>query len=372
MADAVRSRLHRRRERRRGGTLELDYAALGEKLSRGGIDIDGDQRQGRRLRGRGAVLGRRHRRHAVRALPRRRRAARHLGEARRLRGDPDAGAGDADGCRCTSPGTWWTTRPPCRRQGDALGLGFDAMNSNTFQDQPGQALSYKFGSLIAHRRRGARAGGRAQPRLHRLRAGARVEGADRLDRRRLELPRAEPLRPGLRALPRQRWREIYAGLPEDWRLFSEHKMHEPAFYSTVVQDWGTNYLIAQALGERAFCLVDLGHHAPNVNIEMIVSRLIQAGKLGGFHFNDSKYGDDDLDAGAIEPYRLFLVFNELVDAEARGVDFAPGAHDRPVAQRHRSDREPDGRAPARSPGLRPGAAGRPRGARRGAGGATTR
>ena len=108
---------------------------------------------------------------------------------------------------------------------------------------------------------------------------------------------------------------VYAGLPEDWRLFTEHKMYEPAFYSTVVQDWGTNYMIAKELGDRAYCLVDLGHHAPIVNIEMIVARLIQFGKLGGFHFNDSKYGDDDLDTGSIDPYRLFLVFNELVDAE---------------------------------------------------------
>ena len=103
-------------------------------------------------------------------------------------------------------------------------------------------------------------------------------------------------------------------------------MYEPAFYSTVVQDWGTNYLIAQELGPKAFCLVDLGHHAPNVNIEMIVARLIQFGKLGGFHFNDSKYGDDDLDAGSIDPYRLFLVFNELVDAEERGRRASHPAH----------------------------------------------
>jgi L-rhamnose isomerase/sugar isomerase len=100
-------------------------------------------------------------------------------------------------------------------------------------------------------------------------------------------------------------------------------MYEPAFYSTVVQDWGTNYIIAKELGDKAFCLVDLGHHAPNVNIEMIVSRLAQFGKLGGFHFNDSKYGDDDLDAGSVDPYRLFLVFNELVDAEDRYPDFHP-------------------------------------------------
>jgi len=110
---------------------------------------------------------------------------------------------------------------------------------------------------------------------------------------------------------------VYAALPDDWRVFTEHKLYEPAFYSTVVQDWGSNYLIAQELGPKAFCLVDLGHHAPNVNIEMIVARLIQFRKLAGFHFNDSKYGDDDLDAGSINPFQLFLVFNELVDAEYR-------------------------------------------------------
>jgi L-rhamnose isomerase/sugar isomerase len=82
-------------------------------------------------------------------------------------------------------------------------------------------------------------------------------------------------------------------------------------------------MAAQALGPKAFCLVDLGHHAPNVNIEMIVARLIHAGRLGGFHFNDSKYGDDDLDAGSIDPYRLFLVFNELVDAAWRQVPLQP-------------------------------------------------
>ena len=112
-------------------------------------------------------------------------------------------------------------------------------------------------------------------------------------------------------------REIYAALPDDWRLFIEHKFYEPAFYSTVINDWGTSYYCARELGPKAFCLVDLGHHAPNVNIEMIVARLIQFGKLGGFHFNDSKYGDDDLDSGSIKPFQLFLIFNELVDAELR-------------------------------------------------------
>jgi L-rhamnose isomerase/sugar isomerase len=118
--------------------------------------------------------------------------------------------------------------------------------------------------------------------------------------------------------------QIYAALPADWRMFMEHKLYEPAFYSSVISDWGTNLLAAQQLGEKARCLVDLGHHAPNVNIEQIVARLARFGKLGGFHFNDSKYGDDDLDAGSINPHQLFLIFNELVDAEARaGDDFAP-------------------------------------------------
>jgi L-rhamnose isomerase / sugar isomerase len=119
-------------------------------------------------------------------------------------------------------------------------------------------------------------------------------------------------------------REIYNALPDDWRVYLEHKLYEPAFYSTVINDWGTSYYCARELGPKAFCLVDLGHHAPNVNIEMIVSRLIQFGKLAGFHFNDSKYGDDDLDAGSIKPFQLFLIFNELVDAELAGVpDFNP-------------------------------------------------
>lgn len=80
-------------------------------------------------------------------------------------------------------------------------------------------------------------------------------------------------------------------------------------------DWGTSILVSQALGPKAQCLVDLGHHAPNTNIEQIVARMLRFGKLGGFHFNDSKYGDDDLDAGAIHPHQLFLVFNELAEAE---------------------------------------------------------
>jgi L-rhamnose isomerase/sugar isomerase len=218
----------------------------------------------------------------------------------------------------------WDKADPKRLKQAAsrFGLGFDAMNSNTFADAKDQALSYKYGSL-SH----ADAGTRKQAVEHNLEC---IEIGRTLGSKALTVWIGDGSNfPGqvnfARAFERylDSMREIYAGLPDDWRLFTEHKMYEPAFYSTVVQDWGTNYIIAQELGPKAYCLVDLGHHAPNVNIEMIVSRLIQFKKLGGFHFNDSKYGDDDLDTGSIDPYRLFLVFNELVDAElnrAKGFD----------------------------------------------------
>ncbi|KQV43925.1 MULTISPECIES: L-rhamnose catabolism isomerase [unclassified Rhizobium] len=210
-----------------------------------------------------------------------------------------------------------------KEKGTALGLGFDAMNSNTFSDAPDQALSYKYGSL-SH----ADAATRQQAVDHNIEC---IEIGKALGSKALTVWIGDGSNfPGQSNFTKsfERYldamKKVYAALPEDWKVFTEHKMFEPAFYSTVVQDWGTNYLIAQELGPKAYCLVDLGHHAPNVNIEMIVARLIQFKKLGGFHFNDSKYGDDDLDTGSIDPYRLFLVFNELVDAETRKAEgFAP-------------------------------------------------
>jgi L-rhamnose isomerase/sugar isomerase len=90
-----------------------------------------------------------------------------------------------------------------------------------------------------------------------------------------------------------------------------------------VGDWGQSLLYANKLGPKAFTLVDLGHHLPNANIEQIVSLLLMEEKLGGFHFNDSKYGDDDLTVGSIKPYQLFLIFNELVEGmDARGMNHA--------------------------------------------------
>ncbi|SFT65184.1 L-rhamnose catabolism isomerase [Mesorhizobium sp. YR577] len=206
-----------------------------------------------------------------------------------------------------------------------FGLGFDAMNSNTFSDAADQKLSYKFGSL-SH----ADAATRQQAVEHNLEC---IEIGKTIGSKALTVWIGDGSNfPGQVNFTKQferyldAMKAVYAELPDDWRLFTEHKMYEPAFYSTVVQDWGTNYLIAQELGPKAHCLVDLGHHAPNVNIEMIVARLIQFGKLGGFHFNDSKYGDDDLDAGSIDPYRLFLIFNELVDAELNNTKGFDPAH----------------------------------------------
>jgi L-rhamnose isomerase / sugar isomerase len=203
------------------------------------------------------------------------------------------------------------------------GLHFDAMNSNTFQDQPGQALSYKFGSLT-HPDEAVR----RQAVEHNVEC---IEIGKTLGSQALTVWIADGGNyPGQvhprRAIERylESMRAIYKALPEDWRVFLEHKLYEPAFYSTVINDWGTSYYCARELGPKAYCLVDLGHHAPNVNIEMIVARLVQFGKLGGFHFNDSKYGDDDLDAGSIKPFQLFLVFDALVDAASSPTaDFNP-------------------------------------------------
>ncbi len=219
----------------------------------------------------------------------------------------------------------WDDEDPTalREKADELGIGFDAMNSNTFQNQEGQAHSYKFGSL-SHTDEATR----QQAVDHNIRC---IEIGKALGSKALTVWIGDGSNfPGQTHMGQQfdrylnAMKQVYAALPDDWQLFTEHKMYEPAFYSTVVQDWGSNYLIATELGPKASCLVDLGHHAPNVNIEMIVSRLARFGKLGGFHFNDSKYGDDDLDSGAIDPYRLFLVFAELVDIElTQGDSFTP-------------------------------------------------
>jgi L-rhamnose isomerase/sugar isomerase len=210
-----------------------------------------------------------------------------------------------------------------REKAAAHGLAFDAVNSNTFQDQPGQALSYKFGSL-SHTDKAVR----DQAVAHNIEC---IEIGRKLGSKALTVWIADGSNfAGQSDLTKgfdryiDAMREIVAALPADWRVFLEHKLYEPAFYSTVIPDWGTSFAAAQELGAKAYCLVDLGHHAPNVNIEQIVARLVRFKKLAGFHFNDSKYGDDDLDSGSVEPFRLFLVFNELIEAERRKAEgFAP-------------------------------------------------
>ena len=192
-----------------------------------------------------------------------------------------------------------------------LGLKFDAVNSNTFQDQPNSIHSYKFGSLchadktvraaaIQHNKEvidlGIKLGSKALTVW--LADGTSFAGQHNF---------REAFQRTLDSL-----KEIYTHLPDDWKLLIEYKPYEPNFYSMVIPDWGTSHLLASKLGEKAATLVDLGHHLPNTNIEQIVALLMHLNKLGGFHFNDSKYGDDDLSVGSLKPYQLFLIFCELV------------------------------------------------------------
>jgi len=202
------------------------------------------------------------------------------------------------------------------------GLRFDAMNSNTFQDQANAAESYKFGSLqhvdkavrdqaIAHNieviKQGVALGSKSLTVW--LADGSSFPG---------QLNFRGAFERTLDSL-----KQIYAALPDDWKLYLEYKCYEPNFYSTTVADWGQSLLYVTKLGPKAYTLVDLGHHLPNANIEQIVSLLLMEGRLAGFHFNDSKYGDDDLTVGSINPYQLFLIFNELVEGmDARGMDHA--------------------------------------------------
>ena len=202
------------------------------------------------------------------------------------------------------------------------GLKFDAVNSNTFQDQSGQSFSYKFGSL-----QHTEATVRKQAIAHNIEV---IKHGIGLGSKALTVWLADgSCFPGQlnfrKAFERtlESFQEIYTTLPDDWKVFIEYKAYEPNFYSMTVGDWGQSYLYASKLGPKAYTLVDLGHHLANANIEQIVSLLLMENKLGGFHFNDSKYGDDDLTVGSINPYQLFLIFNELVDGmNAKGMNLA--------------------------------------------------
>lgn len=206
---------------------------------------------------------------------------------------------------------------------NSFGLKFDAVNSNTFQDQPVQELSYKFGSL-SHTDANVRQlaiNHNKEVIDHGIKLGSKsltvwlADGSN--------FPGQQNFRKALsRTL--DSLRSIYDHLPDNWQMFVEYKPFEPNFYSTVIPDWGTSYLLSSKLGRKAYCLVDLGHHLPNTNIEQVVATLMGEHKLGGFHFNDSKFADDDLTVGAIKPYQLFLIFNELVyGMEGANKDDAP-------------------------------------------------
>lgn len=200
---------------------------------------------------------------------------------------------------------------------DEVNIAFDAVNSNTFQDSPDGAntpngKSYKYGSLC-----NSDPAVRDQAIKHNIEC---IEYGKALGSKALTVWLADGSNfPGQANFRHQFQRvlsslqEIYKALPEDWYMFTEHKPFEPNFYSSVVNDWGSSLLLAKNTGEKCLCLVDLGHHLPNTNIEQVVSRVLMEGRLAGFHFNDSKYSDDDLTAGSLKPYQLFLIFNELLD-----------------------------------------------------------
>ena len=198
-----------------------------------------------------------------------------------------------------------------KEKATALDIKFDAVNSNTFQDQKDAAESYKFGSLSNTSK-----AVREQAIQHNLDV---INIGDKLGSKSLTVWLADgSCFPGQNNFQtafqntQDSLIDIYKGLPDDWSMLVEYKPYEPNFYSTVIQDWGASLMLANGCGEKAYTLVDLGHHLPNSNIEQIVAVLQLKGKLGGFHFNDSKYGDDDLTVGSIKPYALFLIFNELV------------------------------------------------------------
>lgn len=203
-----------------------------------------------------------------------------------------------------------------KTKAESLGLTFDAMNSNTFQDYE-QKESYKMGSLG-----NASKSIRDQAVAHNLEV---IRIGEKLGSKGLTVWLADGSNfPGQANFRNSlQWtidslKEIYRAMPSDWKLLLEYKPYEPNFYHTIIPDWGTSSMICRQLGDRAKVLVDLGHHLPNTNIEQIVATLMHQNLLAGFHFNDSKYGDDDLTTGSIKPYQLFLIFCELIGGDADG------------------------------------------------------
>jgi L-rhamnose isomerase/sugar isomerase len=203
-----------------------------------------------------------------------------------------------------------------RAYAESLGVHIGAISPNLFQDD-----AYKLGSVCHHdpavRQRAtehmlecveiAKATGSALLSLW-FADGTNYAGQDSLRERKHRL---------LESL-----RRVYAAMPADMRMLVEYKFFEPAFYHTDLADWGMAYAVALKLGPQAQVLVDTGHHPQGTNVEHIVAFLLDEGKLGGFHFNARKYADDDLIVGSINPFELFLIYNELAAAPDAARDVA--------------------------------------------------
>lgn len=196
-----------------------------------------------------------------------------------------------------------------------LGVRVGAVNPNVFQDQP-----YKLGSF-----------GNPDPAVRQLALAHMdecIEVMRQTGSRVLSLWFADGTNyPGQDSIVRRKrafeecLAEVYAKTPSDSLFLVEYKPFEPAFYHTDIADWGMACLFCQKLGPRAKVLVDLGHHYHGQNIEQIVAWLSDEALLGGFHFNNRKYADDDLTTGSINPYEVFLIYRELVTGGGLGVEF---------------------------------------------------
>lgn len=197
-----------------------------------------------------------------------------------------------------------------KRHADALGVSIGAINPNLFQED-----DYMFGSVT---NADARIRRKATEHLLECVDIARTVGSNAIS-----LWFADGTNyPGQADIrKRKHWMyeslaEVYAAMTPKMRMLIEYKFFEPAFYHTDLADWGMAFTMANKLGPQAEVLVDTGHHAPGTNVEHIVAYLLDERKLGGFHFNSRKYADDDLIVGAINPYELFLIFYQIIDAAA--------------------------------------------------------
>jgi len=197
-----------------------------------------------------------------------------------------------------------------KRHAEALGVSIGAINPNLFQED-----DYMFGSVT-----------NADVRIRRKATEHLLECVDiarTVGSNAISLWFADGTNyPGQADIrKRKHWMyeslaEVYAAMSPEMRMLIEYKFFEPAFYHTDLADWGMAFTMANKLGPQAEVLVDTGHHAPGTNVEHIVAYLLDEQKLGGFHFNSRKYADDDLIVGAINPYELFLIFYQILDAAA--------------------------------------------------------